>query len=157
MRSWLINISNPIGGFMRGISKRQLAHACRTTIEAFEPRRLLSTFTVNTTSDVINALDGVTTLREAVTAANNHSGTDSIAFSSSVFTAGSLHTIKLTNGAVAFNTDSAQTTIAGPGPGVLAVDGNLQDRVFITTSNVKVSITGMKIVRGRVAPISPTT
>src|SRR5207248_523500 len=53
--------------------------------------------------------------------------------------------------------DSAQTTINGPGPGVLAVDGNLQDRVFITASNVKVSITGMKIVRGRVAPISPTT
>ena len=41
---------------------------------------LLSTFTVDTTSDVTDQADGHTTLREAVLSANSHSGYDVIGF-----------------------------------------------------------------------------
>ena len=89
--------------------------AIRSAIEPLEVRRLLSTFTVNTTSDVTNASDGLTTLREAVAAANAHGGTDVINFSPTVFTAGSLHTITLTGGQLALTDTVGTTTITGPG------------------------------------------
>src|SRR6266478_4919390 len=88
--------------------------------EAIEPRRLLSTFTVNTTGDVTNPSDGLTTLREAIVAANAHAGADTIDFSPTVFTAGSLHTIKLTGGQLTISDTSGATTVTGPGSKVLA-------------------------------------
>jgi hypothetical protein len=120
-------------------------------IETIEPRLLLSAFTVNTTSDVTNAGDGKTTLREAIVAANAHAGADMINFSPTVFTSGSLHTITLTVGQLTIN---GALTITGPGVGVLAVDGNDAGRVFVVNPGIKASINGMTITRGHVAPTS---
>src|SRR5256885_12777896 len=108
----------------------------RVIAEAVEPRRLLSTFTVNTTSDVTSASDGLTTLREAIVAANNHSGVDSINFSPRVFAAGSVHTIKLTGGQLTISDASGATTISGPGFKALTVDGNRATRVFQINAGV---------------------
>lgn len=57
-------------------------------MEILECRQLLTTFTVNSNLDTVNSLDGVTTLREAILAANgNSNGTtviDNIRFDPSV-------------------------------------------------------------------------
>lgn len=45
-------------------------------IELLEVRTLLSTFTVTTTADVVDAGDGVVSLREALTSANAHANSD---------------------------------------------------------------------------------
>jgi len=69
------------------ISRRRLSnrrHRCANLIDRIEPRWLLSTFTVNTASDVTNPSDGFTTLREAIVAANAHAGADTINFSPTV-------------------------------------------------------------------------
>src|SRR4051812_42669260 len=51
------------GGLMRGWSRKFRGWQMRSVLaEAVEPRWLLSTFTVNTTSDVSNPSDGLTTL-----------------------------------------------------------------------------------------------
>ncbi len=49
--------------------------------EPLEERRLLSTIVVNTTSDDINPLDGTTSLREAMKAAETNPAADLIKFS----------------------------------------------------------------------------
>ena len=52
-------------------------------LESLEDRRTLSTIQVTTELDVVNAGDGLTSLREAVTQANASAGIDTIRFSSS--------------------------------------------------------------------------
>src|ERR1700722_1186952 len=75
--------------------------------ERMEPRTLMSTYVVNTTSDTPAA--NFTTLRQAVADANAHAGADSITFSSTVFTTSSLHTIKLTGGQISFTDKTGAT------------------------------------------------
>jgi hypothetical protein len=127
----------------------------RAIVEACESRTLLSTFVVNTTSDVTNASDGLTTLREAVVSANAHAGADTISFSSSVFTAGSLHTIKLTGGQLTITDTKGATTITGPGAGVLSVNGNAKDRVFQIASGATVTLSGLLVTNGLSVSPSP--
>ena len=82
------------------------------------------TFTVTTTDDhddgVCNAAD--CSLREAINAGNASSGGSVIQFANGV-----TGTIKLTQGELAIR---KSLTINGPGAKILAVDGNLTNRVF---------------------------
>ncbi len=52
----------------------------RLRLESLEDRRLLAVFDVTTFADVIDPVDGVTSLREAVIAANANAGDDTITF-----------------------------------------------------------------------------
>jgi hypothetical protein len=61
------------------------------TIEALEDRALLSTITVTSVLDSVDATDGVTTLREAILAANDKPGYDTIVFN---IDGGGVHTIQ---------------------------------------------------------------
>jgi hypothetical protein len=51
--------------------------------EQLEPRWLLSNISVTTELDIVNAGDGLTSLREAVILANDQAGFDTITFASS--------------------------------------------------------------------------
>jgi CSLREA domain-containing protein len=113
-----IRFANP-SRFTSGARRR----ARWSQADALEARRLLSTFTVNSLTDVTNANDGVTTLREAIVVANAHAGADTINFSAAAFSPGSLHTIALTGGELKIADTTGGTTVAGPGAPVLAISG----------------------------------
>lgn len=103
---------------------------------------------VTTTSDVVDATDGLTSLREAITFANNTGGADTITFGGPVFTDANPDTITLALGQLDI-TDSV--TISGPGASSLTIDGNHSSRVFWTYSAfaaLDVTLSGMTITGG---------
>ena len=89
-------------------------------------------------AECVSATNTTCALRDALAYAS--SGTDTIAFKSGV--AG---TITLTNGPL---TLTAGVTITGPGAAILAVDGNDTARVFIVSSGVNATISGLTVQRG---------
>lgn len=116
--------------------------------EAMEPRRLLSTYIVNTLSDAASPGPGLTSLRQAVAAANTHAGPDTITFDPKVFAPGSQHTITLTQGPINFTDTSGSTTVTGPGAAVAAVNGNAKSRIFTINAGMNVSLSGLTITGG---------
>ncbi|HUG66550.1 MAG TPA: choice-of-anchor Q domain-containing protein [Pirellulaceae bacterium] len=90
-----------------------------------------STYIVNTLADTVDDDPAVTSLREAIAAANANNGADIIQFAPNV-----IGTITLTSGELAI-TDSVD--IQGPGSGVVAVSANNASRVFNVTANATIS------------------
>jgi CSLREA domain-containing protein len=90
----------------------------RLRLEALEDRRLLAGITVTTLADTVDFNDGVTSLREAIFAANTVPGPDTIEFAPAL-TANGPATILLTQAELKI-TDSL--TINGPGAELLAID-----------------------------------
>ena len=104
----------------------------------------MATFTVTTAADVVNAGDGVLSLREAVERANATDAVDSIVF------AGALEgsTLTLTSGQLFVNN---ATNIDGDrnNDGVrVTIDGNSQDRIFRVVGESNFS--DLNIVNGMV-------
>src|SRR5262249_40393540 len=129
---------------MRKSHRNSRARQMRACFDVLESRQLFSTFTVTSTGDVTNAGDGVTTLREAIVAANAHSGPDNIVFSASVFPAGSTKTITLGSaGQVELSDTSGATTITGPTGAIVKVSGNNASRILKVDAKVTASITGL--------------
>ena len=111
----------------------------RFHLERLEPRLCLATYTVTNTLD---AGDG--SLRAAVLLANNTPGADTILFDSSFSTP---QTITLKSQLTL--SDSAMTTIQGPGAGLLAVGGNKTFRVYEIGLLKSATISGLSIVDGK--------
>jgi hypothetical protein len=99
-----------------GDRKRRL----RPAVMPLEGRALLSTLTVSNTND-----SGSGSLPAAVTEANADAGDDTIVFSSLFETP---QTITLNSPLTL--TDTATTTITGPGANLLTIAGNNSGRVF---------------------------
>ncbi len=115
-------------------------------VMALEGRALLSMFTVTNTDDGVKAATEVGTLRWAVTQANtgaNVGVADTINFSS-LFN--KPQTIDLTAGQLML-TDTATTTITGPGANLLAVNGSGSSRVFGVYGG-SASLSGLTITGG---------
>ena len=120
-----------------------------------------STITVNSLADVANGSDGLCTLREAITAANNNaasgatagecaagssSGSDTIIFSVT-------GTITL---ASALPNITSNTIVSGPGSGLLTVQrstagGTPNFRILSITNSPTVTVSGMTVTNGRSA------
>ena len=110
----------------------------RPTVMALEARTLLSTFTVDSTAD-----DGSAgTLRWAISQANGSQGADTIDFSALFNTP---QKIALTSGPLG-STDTATTTISGPGANLLTISGNSASRVFDITGSAALS--GLTVTGG---------
>ena len=89
--------------------------------EWLEDRRLLATFVVNQLEDIVDAGDGVTSLREAVNQANATVGADEIVFDSDVVSG---RFLLLTQGELSI-TDSV--SINGLGSSFMGINGVLND------------------------------
>ena len=86
----------------------------RHTCEQLEQRAMLTTFVVDTLSDIVDAQDNRTSLREAVLSANENPGEDEIRFADRV-----TGRLLLQNGELAIS-DSVR--IVGPGAHLLTID-----------------------------------
>jgi hypothetical protein len=84
--------------------------------------------TVTTAADVVDATDGLTSLREAIADANAHPGPDTIVLAPGLL-GSRKQTIRLTGGPLVL-TDPATTTIVGPGAKRLTIRGGGLGRVF---------------------------
>lgn len=112
--------------------------------------RTTPAITVDTTSDVVNATDGKTSLREAITAAANAAGADTIDFKSSVFSGGP--TMSLSLGQLSI-TDTAALTIDASLNGNMmpVINAGGASRVFdINAAGVTINITGLRLTGGSV-------
>jgi CSLREA domain-containing protein len=95
----------------------------RLRLESLEDRRLLAVVTVTTLSDTVDFNDGLTSLREAIFAANIVPGADTLDFAPALTAAGPAK-ILLTGGELAI-TDAL--TINGPGADLLTIDASGSD------------------------------
>jgi hypothetical protein len=98
---------------------------------------------VNTAQDVINSIDGTTSLREAIEYALTLTSPSTITFSKAVFS--TPQTIFLTLGELSLS-NSATITIDGPGADLLTVSGSKANRVFDVTGSAALS--GLTITQG---------
>jgi hypothetical protein len=119
----------------------------RPSIMALEGRTLLSTFTVTSTDDSAPA-DNPTpgTLRWAVQQADANNQADTIVFASLFNTP---QTITLSGGTLQL-TDTAKTTLTGPGASLLKVNGNggLGGTDFEVTKGAVAALSGLTITGG---------
>ena len=123
-----------------------------TTVSGAEPVGFVLTnteapsLTVTTRSDVVDATDGLTSLREAIAYANSHPGPDTITLDPAVF--GKSHrTIVLTAGPLIL-TDPATTTIIGPGARRLTLSGGGKSQV-LDIQGGSLALSGVTIADGR--------
>lgn len=115
----------------------------------------MAIYTVTTTSDVVDANDGVLSLREAVTAANSSAGADSIAFATSLLPVGhvagdlvavqlnSVLTITDTSGSLAISGD-----VDGDGTSDIAIDGQNETNHFIVNQGSELDLTNLSLQHG---------
>jgi hypothetical protein len=101
---------------------------------------------LTTRRDVVDAHDGLTSLREAVAYANSHPGPDTIVLDPSVLGSGR-STIRLAGGPLVL-TDPATTTIVGPGARRLTISGAGRSRVFDVRGG-SLALSGLTITGGR--------
>src|SRR5262245_54565920 len=114
----------------------------RPSVEPLGDRILPAlTLTVTTAQDVVNATDGVLSLREAITNANATAGQDTIVFAAAL--AG--RTILLQHGQM-WITDAL--AVRGPGASKLTIDAQLQSRIFEVTTGVVANLSGLTLTRG---------
>ena len=120
------------------VSKVNQSQRVRPTVMALEARTLLSTFTVNSTAD-----DGSAGTRWVIGQANAGNGADTIGFSNLFNTP---HSITLKGGTLLL-TDTATTTINGPGANLLTVSGGGKSRVF-DIDGASAALSGLTITGG---------
>jgi CSLREA domain-containing protein len=117
-----------------------------------------NTITVNSLSDAANGTDGLCTLREAITAANNNAASGAVAGECAAGSSSGSDTIDLTALSGTINLTGAlpditsAMTITGPGSSQLAVKRNTSDfyRILNITSGV-VSLSGLTVRDGKMA------
>ncbi|MEW4486759.1 CSLREA domain-containing protein [Thalassoglobus sp. JC818] len=118
-----------------GSRRRRRGSISRT--ETFEDRVMLTTFTVNTDLDVVDSNDGLTSLREAVTAANESEGADDIVFDG-------VDNLVLLNGDLVITED---LVIDGGISGV-SIDAAGNSRIFTIETTDEVTLAGLELTGG---------
>ena len=102
-------------------------------------------YVVTTTDDTVNAGDGVTSLREAITSANTAGGANTITFSATLYSAGQPALIQL--GSTLPNL-TGNLAINGPGANLMTVSGQNSVRIFRVLAGATVTITELTLSGG---------
>ncbi|OKH34562.1 hypothetical protein NIES2101_38775 [Calothrix sp. HK-06] len=110
--------------------------------------RASSTILVNNTADIVDANDGVTTLREAINKANADAGNDTIVFDSSIFSTDQKITLNLGDLDIIRSVNIIAPVDFNTGKQLLTVSGNNTSRVFEIESTAAVNLSGLIITDG---------
>jgi CSLREA domain-containing protein len=120
-----------------------------------------STINVNSTADVANSSDGLCTLREAITAANNNAASGGTAGECAAGSSSGSDTINFSvTGAISLTSAlpdiTSDMTINGPGANILTVQrstagGTPNFRIFTINSGRTVGISGLTMSNGNIA------
>lgn len=142
MRFWIRNLFTPP-------VTRPIRKATRPSLEVLEDRWCPATFTVDRLDGDSQGTDNSGSLRYCADKANSTGGEDTIVFDTSVF--GTAKTIHLAGTGQLELTDTALTTITGPGAALLTVDGGHVgglNRVIGIGVNAKAQLSGLTITGG---------
>ena len=126
-------------------SRKRRRWRLQPTLLVLEDRRLLSTYTVNSTGDSGAGNGLIGDLRFCITQANAAGGDETIVFDSTVFK--TPQTITLNGTQLGLSDTTGTETITGPAAGV-TVSGNNASRVFQVDGGVTASISGLTITGG---------
>ena len=138
-------------------TRKRVNRIHRTAVQSLEDRTLLAAFNVTTTTDVINAGDGVLSLREAVIAANNLAGADEINLPAGNYERTIFNTAGPENAAAQGDFDIlGNVTINGAGQGTnpataAIINGGpaTLDRVFHAAAGISVTFNNLTILGGQ--------
>ena len=136
--------------------------------QKLEDRQLLATVTVGTNLDVFDGdtssvanlvsnpgADGAISLREAISAANNTAGADTVNLPAGTYILTNSGSAEDSNATGDLDIlDPAGTTIVGAGADLTVIDGNAQDRVLHVRPNASAWVEGVTIQNGFVDGIS---
>ena len=139
------------------VSKARTRKRLQQSVERLETRWVLSSFTVDSTNDSVDAtpgdgvaadVSGLTTLRAAVIEANAVAGADSITLGAGVFTLSIAG--RGENAAATGDLDVVgDLTIEGAGVGETILDANLLDRYFQVAQGASLTLRNVTIRNGR--------
>ena len=133
-------------GRINASDRRRHMRRMRPNLMMLEDRKLLSTYTVNSTGDSGIGSGLVGDLRYCITHANSAGGNETITFDKTVFK--TPQTITLGGTQLELSDTTGTETIVGPAAGV-TVNGNNASRVFQIDPNVTASISGLTITGGK--------
>jgi VCBS repeat-containing protein len=122
----------------------------RLQLESLEARQLLATIPVTTTADVIDAGDGLTSLREAVILANSTAGDDEIRLSPGNYVLGldGLPDDAAARGDLDVTDTVGNLTIQGSVSGAAVIDADGIDRVFHVLANADLTLRDVVVQGG---------
>lgn len=115
-----------------------------------------TTYTVQTTNDTISgSCSGSCSLRDAILAANSHSGSDTIVLSAGTYTLNNFTDpdnadTTGSTGDLDISDTSGTLTIDGVSSAITIIDGNATDRIFDIKDNTTVVMTDVTITNGNV-------
>ena len=119
--------------------------------EKLEPRQMLATITVNTFADVIDAADGLTSLREAVIQSNTNAEDDVIVLQDGQYQlsiAGAGEDGSQTGDLDVRQDGGHSLTIRGSGMDQTTIDANRIDRIFHAHPGSKLFFEDLELTRG---------
>lgn len=145
------------------LNRRDVSGPVLACVDVLESRELLAAIVVNSlsgaqnydatvTAGQLDATQTAVTLRDAINAANNTQGADTISFDQSVFPPDALSaaTIVLTGGTPLLLKDtSGATSIVAPAAAQVTVSGNNLSTVFQINLGVTATIDGLTITGGK--------
>ncbi|HBO44340.1 MAG TPA: hypothetical protein DD670_10495, partial [Planctomycetaceae bacterium] len=125
----------------------------RLRIEPLEPRRMLTTYLIDSLADVANPDDDMLTLREALQAANYNVAYNEAPAGSATELDEIVFAPSLAGGTLAMTSGQfdvyGSTLIRGPEGGSVTIDAAGARRVFSVGTNVEAVISGLIITGGR--------
>src|SRR6516225_4444722 len=136
------------GGRGTAAARKRRRWRLQPTVLALENRRLLSTFTVNSTGDTGSGSGLVGDLRYCITQANSAGGNETITFDKTVFKTPQTINLDPTLGQLELSDTTGTEAIVGPGKGV-TVDAGGGSRVFQIDGGVTASMSGLTITGGK--------
>ena len=131
--------------------KRKRPSSIRCAFESLEKRCLLATIQVTTFDDVVDANDGVTSLREAITMANSNSQDDVIVLGAGTYVlgiAGADENNNQTGDLDVLSDQGHSLTLSGVDRQQTTIDGNQLDRVLETHIRSHLQIENVTLAGG---------